>query len=154
MDSAAAAITRETVGDISLSLPAAPVAQNPTDGHGDDSGGGGGGTGGGVAGGLGHGGNMLARHRQACLESKLTRLGGEVSRQLESVAAGEQTLNDPRLGGGIVRLQEEARSLRDEETAVLAESAERQDRVAALAEELCEAENAVEEVGSRDENRW
>lgn len=48
----------------------------------------------------------------------------------------------------MVRLQEEARLLRAEESALLAEVAERLERVEALTEELCDAQDAVEEVGA------
>lgn len=141
----ASAMTRETVVDDPPPLPEAPAAPLPTGEHGDDSGG--------RVGGSARHHNVTAnmpRGRQECFESQLTRLSGEVSRQLELVAAGERELNGSRQcggGGGRLCLQEQAQLLRTEETAILTGIAERRDRVAALAEELCHVEDAVEEVG-------
>lgn len=150
LGSAAAAVTGETVGDNPLPPPAARVAPLPTGEHGDGS------CGGGICGGQSHDNKVVARGRQNCLESMLTRLGDDVSRQLESVAAGERKLNGSRQGSGggrcsgggeLLRVREEARLLRAEETALLAEIAERRDRVTELTEELRDAEDAVQEVG-------
>lgn len=105
--------------------------------------------------------------RENCCESLLAKLGGELSRQLESVAAGERRVNDCSGqgsngdgsggggrrggggggGGGMVRFREKALLLRAQEASVLQEIAERQDKVAALTDELCDTEDAVEEVG-------
>ena len=88
----------------------------------------------------------------------LLRLSGKVSRQLEVVAAGEERMNSqsPQHGGGghgsgsdLASLREEALSLKAEESTVLKELAERQATVDLLADELCDTEHAVEEVGHR-----
>lgn len=185
LGSAAAAIIagQKVFGGSPLPLPAAPAAPPRTGGHGDDSGDGDG---------TRRHYNVVARGRREGVASMVARLGDEVSRQLEPVAAGEWRLNGSRQGSGtggiggggggrnsgscrggsgsggngsgsggsgrgddggrgkggmMLRLQAEARLLRAEEIAILAEVAERQGRVAALAEELCDVENAVEEVG-------
>jgi len=97
-----------------------------------------------------------ARGRKDCCESALVRLGGELSRQLEAVAAGERRVNDltwqHRSGGGgeggsiLANLREEALSLRAEENALLEELALRQATVDLLAEELRGVESSCEEV--------
>lgn len=94
----------------------------------------------------------VAKAREGCCESMLAKLGGELSRQVEAVAAGEQRVNGSGRGGGeggggMVRFREEALLLRAQEASVLRELAERQERVAALTGELHDAEDAVEEVG-------
>jgi len=97
------------------------------------------------------------RGRSHCCESMLVGLSGEVTRQLEVVAAGERRMNNltgQNYGGGggngngiSASLREEALSLRAEESALLEELALRQAKVDILAEELRGTECAVEEVG-------
>eukprot|EP00903_Cladosiphon_okamuranus_P009689 g9218.t1 len=152
LGSVAAAIARETVDDNPPPLPEAPAVPLPTGEHGEDSGG---------SGGSARHDNKTAnvpRGRRECLDSMLTGLGGDVSRQLELLAAGEEGLNGSRQrsegrggggGGRRRRLREEALLLRTQETVILAEIADRRDRVAALTEELCDAEDAVEEINEK-----
>lgn len=157
------AITREAVGDTRRPLPVAAAPALPPIGNRDYT------RGDGVGGGMVQGrvynlpalqdNHKATPGREGCCESLLAKLGGELSRQLESVAAGEQRVNGSGQGGGdggdggggggggVVRLREEALLLRAEEASVLREIAERRDRVAALTDELCDAEDAVEEVG-------
>lgn len=167
LGAAAATIKRETVGD--NYLPPVPVAAAsagapppPTGDRRDDNG---------ASVGVGGAGQRRAYHVAArtknkvvapgrkCCESRLARLGGEVSRQLESVSAGERRLNGcvdggGRGGGRMARFREEVLSLRAEEAAVLTEIAERRNRVAALTDELCDVEDAVQEVGGEGRNYW
>lgn len=151
LGTAVAAVT----GTVADGPPRPSVPSVAPRGYGDDRGGGGGH---GVRGGTGHGNSIVgAKRGHRYLESELTRLGGEVSRQLESVAAGERKLDGSRhdgggrgAGGGMLRLREEVRLVRAEETAILVEIAERRDRVARLTDELCDAEDAVAKVGGLD----
>eukprot|EP00752_Nemacystus_decipiens_P006906 g6201.t1 len=169
LGAAAAAITRETAGDPRRPLPVAAAAAPPPTGYRHDAGSASG------SGGMGQGRayhlatqdskKAAAPAKEKCCEALLAKVGGELSKQLESVAAGEQRVNSSGQGddgdgegegggegmggGGIARFREEARSLRAEEASLLREIADRQDRIAAKTDELCDAEDAAEEMDNK-----